>query len=1160
LGVGRVEGQCEIADPLPQTDCYGNTVNFSTEVTGNFGSISSYRWESRSPSGSWTTISDLTNIIQGSSTSTLTIHEIGVNNLNRDGTEYRVIAVTTNCGPLTTNPAVLHINSINSIDPDDQNPNICQGEDYDLTVSATGAVISYQWKFNDGSGLVSLTNNGTYSGTNTSHLTIANATPAQTGDYRVTISFQTINQDGHPTDTCIRTSTLTRHLTVSPSPTISGPSVVCQNSTHVYSTESGMTNYVWNYTGGTLISGGGTTDNTIEIQWTNTGNQSVSVNYTDLDGCTALQPTQLGIIVNNLPSFSSALVTDPIDCFGGTATVTIVATGGTTPYSYTFNGLTNSTGVFSGVTAGTNLTYSITDVNDCGPVTGNINVTQPPVLALSSALVTDPIDCFGGTATVTIVATGGTTPYSYTFNGLTNSTGVFSGVTAGTNLAYSITDVNDCGPVTGNINVTQPPVLALSSALVTDPIDCFGGTATVTIVATGGTTPYSYTFNGLTNSTGVFSGVTAGTNLAYSITDVNDCGPVTGNINVTQPPVLALSSALVTDPIDCFGGTATVTIVATGGTTPYSYTFNGLTNSTGVFSGVTAGTNLAYSITDVNDCGPVTGNINVTQPPVLALSSALVTDPIDCFGGTATVTIVATGGTTPYSYTFNGLTNSTGVFSGVTAGTNLAYSITDVNDCGPVTGNINVTQPPVLALSSALVTDPIDCFGGTATVTIVATGGTTPYSYTFNGLTNSTGVFSGVTAGTNLAYSITDVNDCGPVTGNINVTQPPVLALSSALVTDPIDCFGGTATVTIVATGGTTPYSYTFNGLTNSTGVFSGVTAGTNLAYSITDVNDCGPVTGNINVTQPPVLALSSALVTDPIDCFGGTATVTIVATGGTTPYSYTFNGLTNSTGVFSGVTAGTNLAYSITDVNDCGPVTGNINVTQPPVLALSSALVTDPIDCFGGTATVTIVATGGTTPYSYTFNGLTNSTGVFSGVTAGTNLAYSITDVNDCGPVTGNINVTQPPVLALSSALVTDPIDCFGGTATVTIVATGGTTPYSYTFNGLTNSTGVFSGVTAGTNLAYSITDVNDCGPVTGNINVTQPPVLALSSALVTDPIDCFGGTATVTIVATGGTTPYSYTFNGLTNSTGVFAGVSAGTNLAYSITDVNDCGPVTW
>jgi hypothetical protein len=40
------------------------------------------------------------------------------------------------------------------------------------------------------------------------------------------------------------------------------------------------------------------------------------------------------------------------------------------------------------------------------------------------------------------------------------------------------------------------------------------------------------------------------------------------------------------------------------------------------------------------------------------------------------------------------------------------------------------------------------------------------------------------------------------------------------------------------------------------------------------------------------------------------------------------------------------------------------------------NAAVTTAIDCNGGKATVTIVATGGTAPYSYTF-GTTNTTGV---------------------------------------------------------------------------------------------------------------------------------------------------------------------------------------
>jgi hypothetical protein len=42
------------------------------------------------------------------------------------------------------------------------------------------------------------------------------------------------------------------------------------------------------------------------------------------------------------------------------------------------------------------------------------------------------------------------------------------------------------------------------------------------------------------------------------------------------------------------------------------------------------------------------------------------------------------------------------------------------------------------------------------------------------------------------------------------------------------------------------------------------------------------------------------------------------------------------------------------------------------------SAAVTTAINCNGGKATVTIVATGGTAPYSYTFNSTTNTTGIF--------------------------------------------------------------------------------------------------------------------------------------------------------------------------------------
>jgi hypothetical protein len=977
------------------------------------------------------------------------------------------------------------------------------------------------------------------------------------GNYTVTVSYT--NGNG-----CNTATPSVKNVAVNalPVPIISGPASVCVNTTgNTYTTLAGQSNYTWAWSPGATKTAGGTiNDNYVTITWSGSGLQSVSVNYMDpVSGCFALNSTQYDVTVIpdvGIPVF--ALGATSIRCQGA-ATVTYTATAtDNTGITYTLdavslaagNSIVAATGAVTYLASWIGPSTITATATGCNGPTSAIHTATTAVLLTGGASVTTPITCFGGTATVTLTATGGTAPYSYTFNGVTNGTGIFTGIPAGVAYAWSITDANLCGPVTGTLNVTSPALLT-GGASVTTPIPCFGGTATVTLTAAGGTAPYSYTFNGVTNGTGIFAGIPAGVAYAWSITDANLCGPVTGNLNVIAPALLT-GGASVTTPILCFGGTATVTLTAAGGTAPYSYTFNGVTNGTGIFTGIPAGVAYAWSITDANLCGPVTGTLNVTAPALLT-GGASVTTPILCFGGTATVTLTAAGGTAPYSYTFNGVTNGTGIFTGIPAGVAYAWSITDANLCGPVTGTLNVTAPALLT-GGASVTTPILCFGGTATVTLTAAGGTAPYSYTFNGVTNGTGIFTGIPAGVAYAWSITDANLCGPVTGTLNVTAPALLT-GGASVTTPIPCFGGTATVTMTAAGGTAPYSYTFNGVTNGTGIFAGIPAGVAYAWSITDANLCGPVTGTLNVTAPALLT-GGASVTTPIPCFGGTATVTLTAAGGTAPYSFTFNGVTNGTGIFAGIPAGVAYAWSITDANLCGPVTGTLNVTAPALLT-GGASVTTPILCFGGTATVTLTAAGGTAPYSYTFNGVTNGTGIFAGIPAGVAYAWSITDANLCGPVTGTLNVTAPALLT-GGASVTIPILCFGGTATVTMTAAGGTAPYSYTFNGVTNGTGIFAGIPAGVAYAWSITDANLCGPVTGTLNVTSPALLT-GGASVTTPIPCFGGTATVTLTAAGGTAPYSYTFNGVTNGTGIFAGIPAGVAYAWSITDANLCGPAT-
>src|SRR5262249_53696022 len=159
--------------------------------------------------------------------------------------------------------------------------------------------------------------------------------------------------------------------------------------------------------------------------------------------------------------------------------------------------------------------------------------------------------------------------------------------------------------------------------------------------------------------------------------------------------------------------------------------------------------------------------------------------------------------------------------------------------------------------------------------------------------------------------------------------------------------------------------------------------------FTVTDANGClATTTGTI--TQPPLLTADSS--NTPILCHGGNAVVTVTAGGGT--------GTMSGTGTFS-VPAGP-YSFTVTDANGClATTTGNI--TEPSAVVASSS--NTPILCHGGSSTVTVSATGGTSPYS--------GTGTFS-VPAGT-YSYTVTDKNGCMSTTTG-TITEPST-ALSAS-----------------------------------------------------------------------------------------------------------------------------------------------
>jgi gliding motility-associated-like protein len=865
------------------------------------------------------------------------------------------------------------------------------------------------------------------------------------------------------------------------------------------------------------------------------GAGTYSVIVRDANGCLINSTFVIGTLSG--PSSANVVVTNAT-CgnANGSATVTSV-TGGTAPYQYSWNGgpfaATNNV---SGLAAGT-YTVIIRDVNTCTiSVVYNIVNSGSPVASIASS---GSVTCNGAsTGSITVNVVGGTPGYNYTLTptGATNGIGIFTGLTA---QAYTITVKDAVGCLTSvTVNIPQPPALTLN--LTPAAVSCNAGTnGSITAVAGGGTTPYQYSLNGGPfGGSANFTGLTAG---VYSVTvmDNNGCTRTT-TTTITQPAPLAIS--FTTAPTTCIGSVGAATLGVTGGTPVYSYSVNGVGTSS-VATGLASGSYTA-TVRDNNGC-ILTGNFNITM--VAGPTAAnVITGNATCgnANGSATVSSV-TGGVAPYQYSFNGgpfsLSNNT---AGLTAGTHTVV-VRDNNNCTyTVSFNINNTGSPVSTISASV---NVACFGGnTGSFSVSTTGGTPGYSYTLSptGTTNTSGIFTVLTAQN---YNVTVADAVGCVTSvTINITQPTPLTLT--LTPTAVSCnAGANGSITAAGGGGTPGYQYSLNGGPfGGSGSFTGLTAGT-YTVTIRDNNNCTFNQTTI-ITQPTALTLNTAVT--PNSCAGSVGSVTITGSGGTPAYSFSIDAVT-SANTATGLTSGTHTA-TIMDNNGCvQTATFNIgNITGP----VTATVNTTNANCgnANGSATLTGV-TGGVGPYQYSWNGGPFSSNAFvSGLLAGTH-TLTVLDANTCTlTITYNVGNTGSPVSTIGAV---SNVSCFGGAnGSFTINTAGGTPGYSYTLTptNATSGSGVFAGLAAG---AYSALVKDAAGCVTTvTVNITEPTALTLTLSSL--PTLCNGSTnGSITAVGSGGTGPYQYNLNGGPfQASGNFTGVGA---AIYNVTvqDNNGC-----
>jgi gliding motility-associated-like protein len=446
----------------------------------------------------------------------------------------------------------------------------------------------------------------------------------------------------------------------------------------------------------------------------------------------------------------------------------------------------------------------------------------------------------------------------------------------------------------------------------------------------------------------------------------------------------------------------------------------------------------------------------------------------------------------------------------------------------------------------ATVTTTASCGGsavGTATAT--ATGGVTPYTYSWNTTpARTTQTITGLIAGT-YTVTVTDNAGCaatasGTVSGAGNLT----VNMSKTDIT----CNGltnGTATATTAS--GTSPYTYSWNTTPpQTTQTVSSLAAGSYTAV-VTDANGCSG-TGSVTINTPAVLSVAASQTT-AVACNGGaTGAASATASGGTAPYTYSWN--TNpvrTTAAITGLTAGS-YTVTVTDAKGCIQA-GTTTVTQPSALAVTTSATTNPCAGVpGGSATAT--PAGGTPPYTYSWNTTpVQTTQTATGINSGT---YTVTvrDANLCVK-TATATVAQTPALSGSFTQISQPLCPNVNNGSATYAATGGTQPYTYSWNnGQIGPTA--TGLAAGTYIV-SVRDGSGCLH-TASVNINNGSVLRTS--ITTTQPNCFGaanGTATVT--ATGGRSPYTYSWATTPPQTGTTAtGLPAGSWIV-SVRDALGC-----
>ncbi|MBO9582939.1 MAG: T9SS type B sorting domain-containing protein [Flavobacterium sp.] len=937
-------------------------------------------------------------------------------------------------------------------------------------------------------------------------------------------------------------------------------------------------------------------------------------------------------------------IVDLTTCANFDGSVSATATGGTGNYSYTIDGTTTVTTTpasFSGLSVGSH-TIVVTDLTTGCTKDVEFKLDAATLVTGFDATST-PVTCNGGnngtiTATLDAPSSGvNDNPiYTYTLTGTTvlgvavnrpsQPQNVFENLEAG---SYTVTVTSGRGCSDSKlVQVIEPALIVVPNPVPVQygcTSDNTSNSATITISGvTGGSGTYIYEF--IRNGAVVYKGDRnvytetdyLGGSYTVNVYDNNGCMGTNAGTYVINPFISLDDITInVTKAITCTNNEdITVTVATTGGTPAnlqYAITdASGNTvagnpnNATGIFTNLSIG-NYIVSVTNL-DTNCIIKEVHYVNDPNTFEIKAVPASAQICYGtadGQVTLTFVdrqptPTDEAGAFNYVITGPVPSTGTTTGaVTTISSLTagqYTVTAtlVNNPFCTVTTLFTIEQPAAQLAVTATKSEITCKSGNndGAIYASATGGwdsNYEYQLVLNGATvvdySTQYSFTGLSAGT-YTINVKDGKGCIATTTATLVIPTPIAFTATPSAT-MLSCYGDkTATITVsTPTGGQgSNYMYTLNTVIGSTivssgpqpsNVFDGLGAGT-YSITVTDGFNCAATSADIIIAEPtevtPSLVLASSQTCNT------QSTLTLSATGGKAPYSYSTDpNFATTIGTFASsvtfaVPVGTH-QYYVRDTNNCISFVSNEIKIDPLVLLTVELDITNAVVKCTGEATGVIVAeaNGGLGNYIYTLQDAAGNTvkgpqnnGRFENLLIGT---YKVkVDSGDCFTTSTNATITEPAT-ALTAIFTPTNVSCFGeNNGKIVITATGGTGTIKYAISPDLNQ---FDFATTYDRLApgkYTVIaqDENGCY-VMQEVEITQPnPVIVTEVPNSMIPEVCNGDKdGAFSIEVKGGTLPYSvsldnakgpFTQGGATQTIFDFTNLAGGTHTVY-VKDAEGC-----